>query len=275
MLLSNYETHQFPNPLLPFIYHPFYCLNQQEIDTNWHKNIEILCCFQGKGYVRCGGEVYDFTENDIVVVNSDLLHTVGSNTCVAYCCFIVGSSFCIENGIRTEELVFHNVIRDGVILELMKEIARIHNSFDSRDPCAVADYRYAALGILRRLCREHSSPRTGNPADFSSVYIKKAITYIRSNLTKKLSLDDIADHIGISKFYLSREFKKLTGNTVVSFINILRCSEAKRLMEKGMSVSSAAYACGFENLSYFSRTFQRIIGVPPSSYTPKNRSISS
>lgn len=64
----------------------------------------------------------------------------------------------------------------------------------------------------------------------------------------KLSLDDIADHIGISKFSLSREFKKLTGNTVVSFINILRCSEAKRLMEKGMSVSSAAYACGFENL---------------------------
>ena len=58
----------------------------------------------------------------------------------------------------------------------------------------------------------------------------------------------------------------MTGNTIVCFINTLRCMEEKRLIENGMQVSVAAYACGFDNLSYFSRTFQRVVGALPSAY---------
>ena len=93
--------------------------------------------------------------------------------------------------------------------------------------------------------------------------------YIRSNFTKKLSLDNIAIYVGISKYHLCREFKTLTGNTIIEFINTLRCTEAKRLIEKGMRVSEAAYTCGFDNLSYFSRTFQHIIGHEPSFFAKK------
>lgn len=270
MIISSYETHTFPNPLLPFIYHPYFHLVREEMGTNWHKNIEILYCFQGSGYVRCGSEIYDFAANDIVVVNSDMLHTIGSDTSLEYCCLIVGSSFCTDNGLNIEDLVFRNVIKDAELIDLMKNLANIHKNYDGSQLCAIADYRYAVLGVLRKLCREYSSRKTMNLSDVSTAYIKKAITYIRSNMTQKLSLDGIAAYVGISKYHLSREFKTITGNTIVSFINILRCSEAKRLIEKGMSVSSAAYSCGFDNLSYFSRTFQKIIGSTPSSFTKNN-----
>ncbi len=267
MLLSNYETHHFPNPQLPFIYHPHYHLEQAEVETNWHKSIEILCCFQGSGYVRCGSDIYAFRQNDIVAVNSDLLHTIGTEVSLDYCCLIIGSGFCRENGIPTEDLIFHNVIRDKELLELIKNVAAIHQSFDSNALCAIADYRYAALGVLRKLCRDHSTVKIPNISGATSEHIKQAITYIRSNFADRLTLDRIADHIGISKYHLAREFKALTGNTIVGFINTLRCSEAKRLIENGMGVSSAAYACGFENLSYFSKTFQKIIGAQPSSFS--------
>ena len=94
--------------------------------------------------------------------------------------------------------------------------------------------------------------------------IKELIRYIRENLDKDLNLDIIAGQIGISKFYLSREFKKQTGQTLVSHINETRCKEAKRLIESGMSISAAALSCGFENLSYFSRIYKRMIGKLPS-----------
>lgn len=264
MMLSNYETHQFPNSQLPFIFHPCYHLSGEEVETNWHKNIEILCCFQGNGYVRCGGEIYNFSENDIIAVNSDVLHTIGIRTELEYCCLIVGSSFCVDNGLNTENLIFHNVIRDPELLALIKTVAKEFENYDSHKLCAVADCRYAVLGVLRKLCQDHCTCKPANTSEVSSVHVKKAIAYIRTNITKKHSLDDIAAHIGISKFHLCREFKALTGNTIISFINIIRCSEAKRLIEKGMRVSEAAYACGFDNLSYFSRTFQNIIGYPPS-----------
>ena len=268
-MLSNYETHHFQNSLLPFIFHPRFHLEQREVETNWHKSIEILCCFQGSGYVRCGNDIYAFGQNDIVVVNSDLLHTIGTETTLDYCCFIVGSGFLGENGIPAEDLVFHNVIRDEELLDLIKNVATIHQHFDSNALCAIADYRYAALGVLRKLCRDHSAKKNAQTPDASSEHIKQAITYIRSNFASKLTLDHIADHIGISKYHLARQFKTLTGNTIVGFINTLRCSEAKRLIIKGMSVSAAAYACGFENLSYFSRTFQKIIGAQPSSFSKR------
>lgn len=269
MILSNYETHQFPNPLLPFIYHPCFHLVGEETETNWHKNIEILYCIQGKGYVRCGTEIYDFSANDIIVVNSDTLHTIGSSVSLKYSCLIVGSTFCAENGLNTDEMVFHNVIQSEELTSAMANIASIYENFDSSRLCAVADCRYAVLGILRSLCRDHVSRKEGNLPNASNTHIKNAITYIRKNITQRLSLDDIATHIGISKYHLAREFKTITGNTIVDFINITRCSEAKRLIQKGMSVSSAAYACGFENLSYFSRTFRKIIGTPPSSFSKK------
>lgn len=93
MILSNYETHNSPNPLLPFIFHPLYHLAGEEAETNWHKNIEILCCFSGNGNVRCGSEIYEFTKNDIITVNSDTLQTIGSHTTLDYCCLIIGAPF--------------------------------------------------------------------------------------------------------------------------------------------------------------------------------------
>ena len=63
---------------------------------------------------------------------------------------------------------------------------------------------------------------------------------------------------------MSRDFKKYTGNTVFEYINISRCKTAATLIASGMSVSAAANECGFENLSYFSRTYKKYMGKLPS-----------
>ena len=54
------------------------------------------------------------------------------------------------------------------------------------------------------------------------------------------------------------------GASVVQTLKLMRCTEAQRLIEGGMSVSAAAAACGFENLSYFSRSFKGLFGHLPS-----------
>lgn len=266
MLLSSYETHHFPNPLIPFIYHPHYHLVRSEVETNWHKNIELLYCFTGSGYVRCGASVFDFVPGDIVAVSADQLHTIGTDGELSYCCLIIGSSFCAENGLPVENLSFQNVINDPELTALMQTIPLLRERAGAGEICAVADYRYAVLGILRKLCSGHCAPTADAPVGSSGEYTKKAITYIRKHMAEKMSLDSIAVQVGISKFHLAREFKAMTGNTIIGFINTLRCWEAKRLIENGSGVSVAAYACGFDNLSYFSKTFQKLLGAPPSSF---------
>ena len=85
-----------------------------------------------------------------------------------------------------------------------------------------------------------------------------------------MKIYEIADHIGISKYHLAREFKYITGHTIIEQINILKCNEAKKLIESGKSVTEAATLLGFNDLPYFSQVFKRMNGVTPSAYRKSN-----
>ena len=68
------------------------------------------------------------------------------------------------------------------------------------------------------------------------------------------------------KYQLTRAFKRATGQTVITFINHVRCQHAANYIANGESVSRAALLCGFENFSYFSKTFQKFMEKLPSAY---------
>ena len=79
-----------------------------------------------------------------------------------------------------------------------------------------------------------------------------------------LSLDTLASLCGVTKFHLMRQFKQYTGQTIFSYLNHLRCQNAELLIAEGNSITEAAYASGFESLSYFSRTYKKHMGTAPS-----------
>lgn len=260
-----YETHQMPDPLLPFIYHRQFVVCSHAKYPNWHENIELLQILEGSGYVRCGVEDFPVKAGDLFVVNADTMHSIGAQERLVYRCLIVDNSFFTENGIPIQTISFQNVIRDGRSFDLFQAIADAYRDRSEDFRCVLA-IRAGVLQLLQALCANYISPRK---ASDSSEHTKTAITYIRQHLSSPLTLDAIADHVGISKYHLAHRFKLFTGKTVVQTVNLMRCTEAQRLMEDGMSVSAAAASCGFENLSYFTRTFKALMGRLPSSIRPR------
>jgi len=89
MSTPRYETHKMPHPMLPFIYHRRFELVQRQITPNWHENIELLQCTEGEGYVLCGPERVPLTRENLVIVNADTLHCVGTDGRVVYRCLII------------------------------------------------------------------------------------------------------------------------------------------------------------------------------------------
>lgn len=263
-----YETHIIQDPRLPFIFHRSYTHTKYEIPPNWHENIEILYCVEGTGYVKCGMEVSELSAGDIFIVNADTPHCVGTRQTHTYRCLIIDNSFCTENGIPISGLSFRNTIRDPSVAALFEAVTAAYDNRETGAVCAIADIRYAVLGLLRRLCAEYATEKTAPPSQ-ASEYVKKALTYIRRNLSGSITLDAIADYVGVSKYHLSREFKAFTGSSIISTANRIRCTEARRLIEGGMRISDAANACGFENLSYFTRIFKRLMGAVPSAFCPR------
>ena len=97
--------------------------------------------------------------------------------------------------------------------------------------------------------------------------IKQAIGLIRSDASRDLSLDEVANFVGLSKYYFAREFRRVTGYTFVSYVNLTRCEKAKALLTQNeMSIGEIGRACGFSNQSYFTRTFRAYTGRLPGVY---------
>ena len=101
----------------------------------------------------------------------------------------------------------------------------------------------------------------------SKEYTNAAVAYLCENFNKEISVQDIADAVGVSRFYLSRIFKANTGVTLMDYLNKLRFSKAEALLKStDMSINEIAKAVGFNNISYFNRKFKQMFGMTPSQF---------
>lgn len=97
--------------------------------------------------------------------------------------------------------------------------------------------------------------------------IHKATEYIKQHYTSKLTLDEVANHVYLSKSYLSKIFKEELHCNFASYINNLRVERSKiLLMDHAISLIDLASMVGFEDQSYFTKVFKKIVGVSPGKY---------
>ncbi len=270
--MSVFEKHTMGQSHIPFIFHSFEFKGRKNVDVgNWHENIELLYFTKGHATVTSDELRFDVEPGEIAVINANRIHTTFSDEPLHYYCLIVDRAFCLSNHLDTNMITFTPKIHDDEIAALIEEIAK---EYSSDVPYRVQMMRAAALKIMSLLCRHHSegdnTPYIG-PPHLSAV--KRAIGYISSKYDTRLTLDIIAEASGLSKYYLAREFHKVTGCTVVSYINLVRCNMAKRLLsESEESIESIARSCGFGNFSYFSKVFMRTVGMRPSDYRAASKS---
>lgn len=257
---SNYSN-------LPFILHidlERTCYKNSK-EKNWHKDIEIQLCTKGNGTVLINGENYDFRENDIAVINSDLIHHTGTEKNIIYTCLIISAEFCSRIGINCNELIFEPIIKSVKITTLMNELISLYLNDDTA--LKTLKCNSVIIQVLIELAEYHSiqnSVKINSNKTFDKV--KKTIKYIQENYDKKITLDMLSEYVHIDKYALCHDFKKATSQTVVQNINNYRCQKAISFLEKGYSVTEVSIMCGFENPSFFSKTFKKYIGVLPSKY---------
>lgn len=263
MLKRSFETHLLSNPGLPFIFHYDKLASNQNSVANWHINTEILYCINGCGEVICDEKHLKFQKGGIVVINSELLHKVIADSFLDYYCLIIGNDFCRENGILSENTLFDEIIEDQATAD---EFRKVINAFRTDENPPIPETRHAVLGLLINLYRNHARcmDYSKNSSDINAQHVKAAVLYIKQHYPEKLTLEEISNHTNVSRSYLAHEFKRYTGQTIFEYINIIRCNEAKRMIKSGMIVSKAALSAGFENMSYFSRTYKKYMYRLPS-----------
>jgi len=260
-----YESLTYNDPVLPIIFHLDKLEKNQIFLSHWHENIELLYVIEGcisvfteQGYERV-------KKGGIAVVNSGSLHKISADEDSMYYCLIIDNEMYEKFSFSLGSVIFENLIVDKKLTDKYKGIVK---ELENKKPYHKAAVKSAIIDMIVYLSRYYvikKVPDNEYCPDTKIQTVKTTIKYIQEEYNKNISTSGIARFVGLSDAYLCRLFKELTGYTVMHYINLFRCQKAKMLIRsENYTVSEAAFACGFENLSYFTKTYKRYIGNVPS-----------
>lgn len=264
MQLSVYETHNIKDKNFPFIFHLDVLSRETNFQIHWHENLELLYFVEGEAIATADGVSTVVQPNTLVVFNSNHLHKVEAITenCKFYC-LIVDKSFCEGINIQLDDIAFEQVITTAQTQDYFNAII---SEMEQKDKLFRLASKSLITTLLVHLFRNHAPTQNEvtSRQNQQSLMIKQAIEYMNTNYSNHITIEDVASHVGFSKFYFCREFKAVTGKTVIDFLNFIRCKNARHLLSsKVCNVTQAGLQCGFQNISYFSKTYYKQIGVLP------------
>ena len=130
------------------------------------------------------------------------------------------------------------------------------------------------IEFLTLLFLNRDESRYANGAEMTDTQRKiyTVAGFIHAHYAEPLSLESLSQRFFISSYYLSHQFKQVTGFTLTDYIQMTRVRNVQSLlMGSGMQVTEIALACGFSSFSQFNRVFQKHIGMTPSKYRAQNR----
>jgi AraC-like DNA-binding protein len=96
--------------------------------------------------------------------------------------------------------------------------------------------------------------------------VRRAMAYIDKHYAEPFSRQEMARQLGLSERYLTSCFHKEMGITPVEYLNRYRLKQAKTMLGSGANVTETALAVGFSSVSYFTRLFEKEVGVSPGVY---------
>lgn len=245
---------------------------------HFHDSYEIYYMNAGSRDYFISDTTYRVKQGDLVLIRPlDLHKTMDTGECHSRVLISFKPSFLPFKGFEkvleqcfgvskviTFNYPMHNTIED-MIHDILVESNTKSFSFEANLQIHLAKL---LIDISKYLEQEHH-PNNLEPAVNQKVY--EVIHYLKANYTNPITLDGLADDFYISRYYLTRVFKKTTGFTIFEFIHSLRVVEAQKLLKTtSMKVIDIAEKVGFPNVSNFGKVFKSITNLSPLNYRKKH-----
>ena len=115
--------------------------------------------------------------------------------------------------------------------------------------------------------RMPEAPQAAPDPQAAPAEIKKMCVYMKENYAEKISLEDVTQHVGFSKFYGGRLFKQHMGMTIIEYLIDIRLTHAKELLAQGeFSIKQISFMVGYQDPNYFTWSFKKATGISPVKY---------
>ena len=250
-----------------------------QIPVHWHDELEIIYVKSGFLTVSISGESYIGKAGDAFVVSPGNLHLMGSQTgTVDYFTFLFPLKYI---SFRTEDMLDDKLLEplnSGHLMicprvkdtakELCEQLIEIYMAKTDESESKIAAQIKTKVILLQFILEMWEKGLViENDTNGRNIVEKEMVSYIQQNFTGKISLKEFGEQFHLSEKYISRYFKEHFHITLSQYITYLRLEHAKQLLQDtDMPVTEVALQSGYQNVSYFIRSFKKAYAVSPLKY---------
>ncbi|NMH28203.1 AraC family transcriptional regulator [Flavobacterium silvaticum] len=253
--------------------------NQKAHVWHYHPEIELVFVNGGNGKRQIGSHVSYYTDGDLILIGSNLPHcgftsdTTGNidETVIQMKPDFLGTQFLDLPETKNIRKLFHQA--KGGIAYGPETRKKIGVKLTELQDASEFDRLLGVLGVLNEL--QHSEDFKILNADGFAVEtqmqdndrINLIFNFVKDNFQKQITLEEIADLVSMTVPSFCRYFKKITNKTFTRFVNEYRVVHASKLLaEKPIGITEICFESGFNNFSYFNKTFKELTGKSASEY---------
>ena len=243
-----------------------------------HDHLEMAFVLSGEGRYRFDEGIFPVKEGDLLIIAPGVKHQ-------AIACpevetpateFFVGAYGVKIDGVPENTLPVpdggHIIHTTG---ELRQKLFKICSSMESEKavprPGRYFMMKSYLMQIILLVVRDQCEP-VQKPVGyaFESVnkkyVVEQMVNYFEDHYNEKISLDQIAENMYLSPFYISKIFKSETGDTPIRHLINIRLEKAKELLERGYegNIQEIAASVGYDDAYHFSKLFKKHYGISPS-----------
>lgn len=254
-----------------------------EMASHWHTSVEIIKVLDGVLRVRLSNQEYTAKKGDVIFVNCETVHSAFPTEDCIYECVVMnmemlstkdaGCRYFIDSILNLEYKINEFFpYSDGELHHSLENLFSSMKNMSSGYKFSVIGALYRLFGIIIDNHLYHSSGSENEIIQDKNIpKLKNVLSYIRSNYDKPITLEDMSRVAGMSPKYFCAFFKKMTLKTPTEYLKSYRIEKASRkLLNSDMNVTDVAYSSGFNDLSYFIKTFKEIKGITPAKFREAN-----
>ena len=235
-------------------------------ERHFHFTIEFLMLVNGDISVYVENKQYLPSPYTLVIIPPPNFHSTVANVETDYTrVTVMVSPNDIPSPIRElfyEKIAKNPLFKGAVITRFIDNLKKLLSAQNNQDFAPLLD------GIMTELFYAVAFYETDEePTEIiTNKNLSNILSYINSNITKQITLDDIAANVFLSKSTISHLFKNKMNISIKQYILQKKMAYASEQIANGLAANEAAKLVGYDNYSNFFTIYKKIIGSPPSNY---------
>jgi AraC family transcriptional regulator len=231
------------------------------VSNHSHEKANICLALQGACSELYGRKLREYRPLSLDYFPADHTHSLAFGS-TSLRCFTVNVDIGLLNSLREYSLCLDESLHchGGPLAWLFM---RLYKEFLQSDTAS----RLAIEGIMLEMLAAVSRKQIDPPEPKPPRWLQQAKEMLHERFLDDLSLSAISQAVGVHSVHLSREFRRHYHSTVGNYIRKLRIDYAcRQMLNPDISLCEIASAAGFADQSHFTKTFKRLVGVPPAAF---------